>query len=243
MQTMNTAGADVVHEDGSRLNAGRQTREVPEGRGTGADTGALAGDGVAGPGTGSSPGTPDAEWLRRARQGDVDAFAAVFESYRTLAYRVAYRLVGPDDAQDVVMDTYLKAWQALPDFEGRASLKTWLCRIARNCALDRLRRRQREDRRQISAYDPEMAPLVERVPDRPGQGPDDRAVASETGALIEKALAQLSPEHRAVLLLREVDGLSYGEIAAAVGIHIGTVMSRLFYARHRMQRLLREYGI
>jgi len=84
-----------------------------------------------------------AEQLERARKGDVEAFAEVFEALRPLVFSVANRLVGPNDAEDVVMETYLKAWQGLPRFRGKSSLKTWLYRISRNCSLDFIRSRQR----------------------------------------------------------------------------------------------------
>jgi RNA polymerase sigma-70 factor (ECF subfamily) len=185
--------------------------------------------------------TETAELLRRARHGEVEAFAAVFESLRPLVHRVACRVVGASDADDVVMDTYLKAWQSVARFEGRASWRTWLCRIAHNSALDVLRRRRRAERHQVSAGDPGTAPVIDHVPDPSACTPQQAAVAGDLRQAIQLALAQLTEEQRQVVLLREVDGLSYAEIAAALGIHLGTVMSRLFYARRRLQRLLKEH--
>jgi RNA polymerase sigma-70 factor (ECF subfamily) len=185
---------------------------------------------------------PIEQLLDRARHGDAEAFAAVFEQFRPLLHRVACRVVGVDDGEDVVMDTYIKAWKAIPRFRGDAALRTWLCTATRNCALDHLRRRRRDDERLVrdDGLDEDETPLLDRVADPRAEGPDRRAERLDRGSEIAAALRQLSEEHRTALLLREVDGLSYKEIAAATGVGIGTVMSRLFYAKHRLRKLLRH---
>jgi RNA polymerase sigma-70 factor (ECF subfamily) len=185
---------------------------------------------------------PTEQLLDRARKGDAEAFAEAFEQFRPLLHRVACRTVGLDDAEDVVMDTYLKAWRAVPQFRGDAALRTWLCTATRNCALDYLRRRRRDNERLVrdEAGDEDERPLLDRVADPRAEGSDRRAARLEVGADIAEGLRQLSQEHRTALLLREVDGLSYKEIAAATGVGIGTVMSRLFYAKHRLRKLLRQ---
>ena len=181
----------------------------------------------------------DLEWLAKARNGDAEAFAGAFEDLRPSVFAVAYRLAGPDDAEDVVMETYLRAWQALPNFEGRASLKSWLYRIAFNCATDLRRRRKRS---------PEVRPdptadgqdAVERVADTCAFLPGEVLEADEMRAQIVRALQRLPAEHRASLELRYMDGLSYAEIAAATGVGIGTVMSRLFNAKRKLQKVMTE---
>ena len=180
--------------------------------------------------------------LARARGGDMDAFAALFEGFRPLLHRLAYRLVGPNDCEDVVMDTYLKVWKALPGFRGRSSLKNWLCRVLRNCALDHLRQRQRRDARHVITHDTDdgPAPVLEAMPDETSPGPDRQAELSDLGTILSRAVAQLSIDHRTALLLREVDGFSYKEVAAATGVAVGTVMSRLFNAKRRLRQLLKE---
>jgi RNA polymerase sigma-70 factor (ECF subfamily) len=180
--------------------------------------------------------------LDRARQGDVEAFAAVFEQFRPLLHRIACRLVGVDDGEDVVMDTYLKAWKAIPRFRGDAALRSWLCTATRNCALDYLRRRRRDDERLVhDAPDgDDETPLLERLADPQAEGSDRRAERVDVGGELAAALRELSADHRTTLLLREVDGLSYKEVAAATGVNIGTVMSRLFYAKHKLRNLLRQ---
>jgi len=180
--------------------------------------------------------------LDRARRGDVDAFAAVFEQHRPLLHRIACRLVGADDGEDVVMDTYLKVWKAIPQFRGDAALRSWLCTATRNCALDCLRRRRRDAERlqHDDSADTEATPLLERLPDERAVGADRHAERLDLGSQLAEALRNLSPDHRTTLLLREVDGLSYKEVAAATGVSIGTVMSRLFYAKHRLRKLLQH---
>ncbi len=182
------------------------------------------------------------ELLARARRGDVDAFAALFEAMRPLVHRVAYRLSGPNDCDDVVMETYIKAWRALPKFGGRSSLATWTCRIARNCAYDQLRRRGRRELREQSLDEPleDGRERNEEVCDPRAVTPAEAAAADDLRRAIRAALDGLDEKHRTTFLLREVDGLSYSEIAAATGVRIGTVMSRLFYARRRLRRRLEQ---
>lgn len=181
----------------------------------------------------------DTGWLAKAQTGDAEAFAKAFEALRPSVFAVACRLAGPDDAEDVVMETYLRAWQALPNFEGRASLKSWLYRIAFNCATDLRRRKQRspEVRSELSE---DGQDAVERVADPDAVLPGEVLEADETRQRIGQALQRIPAEHRTALELRYVDGLSYAEIAAATGIGIGTVMSRLFNAKRKLQRALQE---
>ena len=184
---------------------------------------------------------PIEQLLERARTGDVEAFAAVFEQYRPLLLRVACRLVGPDDGEDVVMDTYLKLWKAIPRFRGDLALRAWLCTATRNCALDYLRRRRREQERRVEddGGDEGDTPILERLADVRAEGSDRRAERLDLGSQLAAALRELSAEHRNTLLLREVDGLSYKEVAAATGANLGTVMSRLFYAKFKLRQMLR----
>ena len=179
----------------------------------------------------------ESKYLAEAQQGDMDAFAALFEPLRPLVYAVARRLVGPDEAEDMVMETYLKAWEAIPKFSGRSSLKTWLYRIAYNCSIDFIRKRGRS--REVT--------LVERedehdawanMPDDRAVGPDEEIQRTEAGEAVQSALAQLPEEHRTTLLLRFAEDMSYADIAAATGVSPGTVMSRLFYGKRRLKKIL-----
>jgi len=166
----------------------------------------------------------------------MNAFAEAFEPLRPMIYAVAYRLVGPDDAEDVVMQTYLKAWQAIPRFQGRSSMKTWLYRITRNCALDLIRFRGRRRERVLTQEELD-SPAVQ-FSDPSQQQPDEVIARSETAAFVRQAMCKLSPEHSNVLEMRFADGMSYAEIAAATGVAIGTVMSRLFNAKRKLRKIL-----
>lgn len=177
------------------------------------------------------------EQLNKARQGDMEAFADLFESYRPLLCQVAFRLVGADDCEDVVMDSFLKVWRALPAFRGESKVKTWLCAVVRNCSLDYLRKRKKT--RHFMPGDNDSGHPEEKVPGSPEDNPDRQAHLKDLQTQMTLALAQLSDQHRATVLMHEVDGMAYKEIAAATGVSIGTVMSRLFYARRRLQKLLK----
>ncbi|MFA4943328.1 MAG: sigma-70 family RNA polymerase sigma factor [Lentisphaeria bacterium] len=185
------------------------------------------------------------ELLRRSREGDREAFAELFEPYRPLVIRVACRLAGQELCDEAVLDTCLKGWRALPRFTGAAALGRWWCTIARNATLDLLRQRQRRQLHEVSLFEPVSAGSrpdshepthLERLPDRSIPTPEEQVCQRELGECLDRGLARLSAEHRAALLLREVDGLSYREIAAATGVAIGTVMSRLFHARRNLRK-------
>lgn len=177
--------------------------------------------------------------LQEAKAGSVDAFAELFEALRPVLYGVAYRVVGPDDADDAVMETYLKAWRALPRFSERSSLKTWLFRIAHNCALDIIRGRSRR-RERILPEDEHDSRGIADLEDKRQATPAELLARNEQAGVIRKAVERLDDRHRETLLLRFADGLSYAEIAAATDVSIGTVMSRLFNARRKLRRLMTE---
>ena len=175
--------------------------------------------------------------LRRAKAGDVEAFAELFESLRPVVFSVAYRVVGPNDADDVVMESYLKAWRALPRFNERSSLKTWLFRIARNCALDAIRSRNRRHEEPRPDGEDGVRGISEMADDRQ-PSPAEDLIAADLKAEVQEAVRQLDDIHRTALLLRYTDRLSYAEIAAATGVSMGTVMSRLFNAKRKLRRLV-----
>ncbi|MCX7590936.1 MAG: sigma-70 family RNA polymerase sigma factor [Kiritimatiellae bacterium] len=177
---------------------------------------------------------PEEERLRAAQRGDMDAFAELFEELRPVVHAVATRLVGPDEAGDVVMDAFLKAWHSLPDFRRGSSLKTWLFRIVSNCALDHLRGRARRREQPLDHEAGDDATVAE-PPAETVDGPDSLTERSDMVGIVKRAMRELSDEHRTALELRYVDGLSYAEIAAVTGVSIGTVMSRLFNAKRRLR--------
>jgi RNA polymerase sigma-70 factor (ECF subfamily) len=162
----------------------------------------------------------------RAQQGDRRAFGELVAIHYTGVIQVVYHLCGNVQvAEDAAQETFLKAYQHLPEYKPQGSLRSWLYRIAVNAALDMLRREAK-----LSPQDVDDLPLVDRHP-----GPEAAAVANERTALVQQAVSALPAASRAVLVLREYRGLSYQEIAAALDIPIGTVMSRLNYARSQLR--------
>lgn len=188
----------------------------------------------------------DRELVERSRKGDPDAFRAIFERYRRRAYALALGVVRDKDAAlDVVQEAFLRAHRHLGDFEGNASVYTWLYRIVMNAAIDHVRK---EGRRKTVDYDDAVAHLEEDspadtaalVPELMRGNPAKEVARREIREKIDEALGQLTPNHRAVLVMREVDGLSYEEMAKVMKCSKGTIMSRLFHARKNMQKILLE---
>ena len=185
----------------------------------------------------------DADVVQRARAGDHAAFRVLVERYQGRAYRLALRVLRDEDqARDVVQDAFLKVYGSLDRFEGRSGFYTWLYRIVMNLCIDR-KRRDRSNRE--VEWDEETAggSLVDPAGADPAQsGPEAEALSSELRALVARAIEALPEDARRAIQLREIDGLSYKEIAEALGIPKGTVMSRLYYARRRLQEALRAAG-
>jgi RNA polymerase sigma-70 factor, ECF subfamily len=173
----------------------------------------------------------EAECIIRAQAGDKAAFGELVGRYQRLLVSVAYRQgLGLAEAEDVAQEAFIKAWLALPKYNPSAgSWRAWLCRIGINLAIDSHRReRPRLD-------------MDDDLPDR-GAGPAEQAETTLQVQMVRRALAQLPPASRAALILCEYEGLSYAEIAAALDIPMGTVMSRLNYARRRLRELLVATG-
>jgi RNA polymerase sigma-70 factor (ECF subfamily) len=146
------------------------------------------------------------------------------------------------DAWDLAQDSFVKAWKSIKRFRGRSSFFTWIYRIVMNVAIDWLRKKQIkgggnefDDTIQLRQIDP-----ASRTVPKSEALPHEIMERGEIRARIDKAIAQLSPEQRAVILMKEIDDMQYHEIAEALGCSIGTVMSRLFYARKKLQTLLRD---
>ena len=184
----------------------------------------------------------DAQLVARCQGGDTAAFNEVVTKYRSKVHSTIFNLVRSEqDAWDLSQETFLKAWRNMDRFRGQSSLFTWLYRIATNVTIDWLRRKQIEsgvefdDSLGMKEIEPGSATAPHAEP-----APHQRLQNAEIQARIDSAMAQLSAEHRAIIILREVEGLRYEEIAEATGCSVGTVMSRLFYARKKLQSLLRD---
>lgn len=178
------------------------------------------------------------ELVRAAAGGDTEAFERLVETYENKIYTLALRMSGsPDDAGDIAQEAFLAAWRGLPAFRGEAGFATWLYRLASNAAIDYLRR-QRKQRGELSLDDEELG--LDAVD--AGPGPQDAAEGEEVRSAVAAGLRALSEGRRQVLVLRELQGLSYEEIAAVLAVDLGTVKSRISRARSALRKILLENG-
>lgn len=181
--------------------------------------------------------TDDGTLVERVRGGDVAAFEPLVEKYRQRVYRLAFNVLrNQEDAWDVAQEAFIKAYKALPSFRGQSAFYTWLFRIVMNVAHDKARQRGAQGR----AFGTERVTEEEwerTMPD-PGEDPGAAAVRAEQRARITQALETLPEHHRAIIMLSDLEGLSYREIADVLSIPMGTVMSRLHNARKRLRAAL-----
>jgi RNA polymerase sigma factor (sigma-70 family) len=178
--------------------------------------------------------------ITRARTGDSRAFDDLARREERALYRHAARIVGPGaDAEDVVQDAFLSAWRSIRSFEG-TSFRAWLFRIVTNRALDRVRARKRRPELPLEPADDEETTWAE--PASPGPDLADLAASREALVAVEEALTQVPEEQRAALLLRDVEGFAYEEIALMTGVEIGTVKSRIHRARVAVRNTLITRG-
>jgi RNA polymerase sigma-70 factor (ECF subfamily) len=181
--------------------------------------------------------TDEAALIQRCRAGDLAAFEPLVERYRQRVYRLAYNVLrDQEEAWDVAQDAFIRAFQALPSFRGDSAFYTWLFRIVMNVARDRARQHAARGRafgtERVDEADWDRA-LVDQ-----GTPPDAHATQIEERERIDRALATLSEPHRAIIMLSDLEGLSYREIAEVLDIPMGTVMSRLHNARRRLRDAL-----
>jgi RNA polymerase sigma-70 factor (ECF subfamily) len=181
---------------------------------------------------------PDVDLVGMAQKGDMTAFEELVARHRDKIYARAYSMMrNEDEALDLSQEAWVKGWQRLVQFQGDSSFVTWMTRIVINLCLDQLRKQKRQRSESIEAMDEESGGVERHMP-VVTPNPTEGLERAELRKRIDRALAQLSHEHRTVLVLHEFEELEYKEIAKRMGCSIGTVMSRLFYARRRMASLL-----
>ena len=181
----------------------------------------------------------DRALVERCQRGDHSAFDELVTLYRGKVYAMILNMIRNDaDAWDLSQEVFMKAWKALPKFEARSAFYTWLYRITHNVTYDWLRKKKIAN---VGEFEDDVGlapePGAPTAP-RTAESPDSAMERGELRGKIARAIEDLSPDHREVILRKEVDGLSYKEIAESVGCSIGTVMSRLFYARKKLQAAL-----
>jgi RNA polymerase sigma-70 factor (ECF subfamily) len=180
----------------------------------------------------------DEELVKVAQKGDMEAFEELVARHRDKIYARAFSMMrNESEAIDLSQEAWVKGWQRLHQFQGDSSFVTWMTRIAINLCLDQLRKQKRQRAESIDALDEEWGGVERQMPVIV-TNPTERLERAELRKRIDRALDQLSYEHRTVLILHEFEELEYKEIAKRMECSIGTVMSRLFYARRKMATLL-----
>lgn len=181
------------------------------------------------------------EIIKSVLKGDTQAYEAIVRSYEKKVYNLALRMVGnPDDAADMAQETFIKAYKALSSFRNDSKFSVWLYRIATNVCLDFLRRKSRGNTVSLTADDDDGDAQLD-IPDLKGN-PEEELSRKLTIDAVQRGLQTLGEQQRSILVLREINGLSYEEIAQTLDIDIGTVKSRIFRARKRLCAFLIEDG-
>ena len=183
--------------------------------------------------------------VERAREGNMPAFEKLVAHYQDRVYNYVLRMIyDPVEAEDVAQEAFVRAWQGLARFRGASSFQTWLYRIASNLAIDAARSRKRRGLTTVSLDEPvegmDASELEHDLPDDTRYGPAESVEQDELRGYVWSAVAELSDKLRPVIVLADLQGLSYGEIAKILGCPVGTVKSRLFNARGQLRDKLRE---
>lgn len=178
----------------------------------------------------------ETEMISRCQQGDQEALKEIFDKYHKKVYRIAYGVVRHrEEALDIVQEVFIKLFRSIKNFKGKSHFYTYLYRMVMNTAIDHARKTGKQF---ISSLDEEGS---FEPSDELEKGPERILLQKELEERVKGAMEKLPPEQRAALIFRDVEGLSYQEMAEAMGCSIGTVMSRLHYGRKRIQELLKDY--
>lgn len=181
---------------------------------------------------------PDLDLALRHRYGDETAFEEIYRRFAPMVYNLAFRMAGrAERAEDFTQEIFLRVFRHLARFNGRSTLKTWVYRVALNHCRSRLSRKRFFFQPLADENEDEGVEL----PD-PGRGPEDRALARDAGRRVHHALSRVKPVFREAVVLRDLEGLSYEEIAEILGIRIGTVRSRIARGREQLRGQLEEGG-
>jgi RNA polymerase sigma-70 factor, ECF subfamily len=177
--------------------------------------------------------------LSRVRSGDRDAFRALIDQHARAVFRLAYRMTGNEtDAEDMVQETFLRAWRQIAKFDGRANFGTWLHRICANCTLDHLRSRKRRQELQpaYQAGEEQTDPVSLVATEAPS--PERMAMSAQVSAILGPALDELSAMERAAFILRHYEGMGIEDISVALGVQPGAAKHSVFRAVQKLRRAL-----
>ena len=181
----------------------------------------------------------DDELVRSAQKGSMDAYEELVHRHRDKIYTRAFSMLrNEDQALDMSQEAWVKAWQRLAQFKHNSSFTTWITRICINLCLDLIRKRKRQKLDSLDKMEEELGGVERLIEEAEDFNPTEKIERSELRERIDLALAKLSHEHRTVLVLHEFEQMEYKEIAKSMHCSIGTVMSRLFYARRKLGKLL-----
>ena len=180
--------------------------------------------------------------VQRVQSGELDAFEDLVRAHEKTVYNLALRMTGnPQDAEDMAQEAFLKAYRSLPDFRGESKFSVWLYRIVSNVCLDHLRKQSRRPASSLTREDEDGEEQQLEVPDE-SQSPERLLEQKLPREAVQRGLAELPEEQRQILLLREIRGMSYEEIAETLGLEAGTVKSRIFRARKKLSAFLLQDG-
>ena len=184
----------------------------------------------------------DLSLARQAAAGNDDAFSVIVDRYSRLVYNVALRSTSsPEDAADISQETFLKAWRSIGSFRGDCALSTWLCRIALNCCCDHARSAKRHRVLSLTIQEDEDETKVLDIPDTDVTAMPEKELTRPTEiAAVREAIASLPEDQKMIITMRDITGLSYIEIADALGLEMGTVKSRINRARGAVKKFLVE---
>ena len=192
--------------------------------------------------TAESSGDDDSALIQAVLDGDPSAYRGIVERYQSRIYSVVYGMLrNPEDSKEVAQEAFVKAYQKLSTFRLESKFYTWLCRIAINLSIDLLRKRKRRDHSEFDEGIGARDSSGEILDMYNNERPDKALERSELHTKIIQEVEKLPAEQKQAIVLREIDGLSYREISEIMNIPEGTVMSRLFYARKKLQEALAEY--
>lgn len=184
--------------------------------------------------------TDEAQLITDSQRGDVRAFNLLVERYQVRLYNLCYRMLSdPDAAADVTQDAFMSAFRNIKRYRG-GSFAAWLLRIAQNGCYDYLRARKRRPTTSIDALIADEEDHAPRQFEDQGEGPDDRSLRNELADEIQRSLDAIDPDQRVVVIMSDIQGLSYDEISAATGWPLGTVKSRLSRGRAQLRAVLRQ---